>query len=203
LFPFLLYSCSRFCCTPIPIFTVFLLPGNTIDKVYGFDQIAHSGYTAGYRAWLAWYPQKQLSVVLLSNFAAFYPEDFGRRIAAIFLGQDPQQQTAQAPPAVPAVYEGKISETREADLAEFAGNYYSPDIETIYRLFVLDGQLKVCRRAEDVFTLQHLSGDFFTSVGNGEFQFERNRKGRVTGFKVSVSRAENVPFDLVTAGFKP
>lgn len=29
LFPFLLYSCSRFCCTPIPIFTVFLLPGNT------------------------------------------------------------------------------------------------------------------------------------------------------------------------------
>ena len=28
LFPFLLYSCSRFCCTPIPIFTVFLLPGN-------------------------------------------------------------------------------------------------------------------------------------------------------------------------------
>lgn len=177
--------------------------GLTIDKVYGFDQIAHSGYTAGYRAWLAWYPQKQLSVVLLSNFAAFYPEDFGRRIAAIFLGQDPQQQTAQAPPAVPAVYEGKISETREADLAEFAGNYYSPDIETIYRLFVLDGQLKVCRRAEDVFTLQHLSGDFFTSVGNGEFQFERNRKGRVTGFKVSVSRAENVPFDLVTAGFKP
>ena len=28
LFPFLLYSCSRFCCTPIPIFTVFLVPGN-------------------------------------------------------------------------------------------------------------------------------------------------------------------------------
>lgn len=32
LFPFLLYSCSRFCCTTIPIFTVFLVPGNNIIR---------------------------------------------------------------------------------------------------------------------------------------------------------------------------
>lgn len=183
--------------------------GLTIDKVYGYEQIAHSGYTAGYRAWLAWYPQKQLSVVILSNYAQFNPVDCGRQVAAIFLDQEPHQQPALVPQqetrapqqVVAAVEQGKILKKQEADLSEYAGNYYSPDIETIYRLFVQNAQLKVRRRAEDVFTLQHLSGDCFISEENGEFQFIRNRKGRVTGFKVSVSRAANVPFNLLPAGF--
>ncbi|MDD2289859.1 MAG: serine hydrolase [Bacteroidales bacterium] len=212
--------------------------GLTIDKVYGYEQIAHSGYTAGYRAWLAWYPQKQLSVVILSNYAQFNPVDCGRQVAAIFLDQEPQQQPAPVPqqvvaaqpqpapvpqpetrapqqvvaaqklpapvsqPVVAAVEQGKILKKQEADLTQYAGNYYSPDIETIYRLFVQNAQLKVRRRAEDVFTLQHLSGDCFISEENEEFQFIRNRKGRVTGFKVSVSRAADVPFNLLPAGFQ-
>ncbi len=45
LFPFLLYSCSRFCCTPIPIFTVFLLPGNTFHWD-GLEQVDLSVYDA-------------------------------------------------------------------------------------------------------------------------------------------------------------
>jgi len=198
--------------------------GLTIDKVYGYEQIAHSGYTAGYRAWLAWYPQKQLSVVILSNYGQFNPVDCGRQVAAIFLDQEPQQlpvaaqplpapvsqqvvaaqqQPAPVPQQVVAVVEqGKILKKQGADLTQYAGNYYSPDIETIYRLFVQNAQLKVRRRAEDVFTLQHLSGDSFISEENGEFQFIRNRKGRVTGFKVSVSRAADVPFNLLPAGFQ-
>ena len=235
--------------------------GLTITKVNGYDEIAHSGSTAGYRAWLAWYPQKQLSVVMLSNYAQFSSVNCGRQVAAIFLGPEPPQpvevptaepavssqpvevptaepavssqpvevptaepavssQPVEVPTAEPAVSsqpaivsareqeavpvrdEDEVTAKKKVDLTQYAGNYYSPDIETIYRLFVQDGQLKVCRRAEDVFTLQHLSGDNFLSEGNGEFQFERNRKGRVTGFEVSVSRAANVPFSLIPAGFE-
>ncbi len=206
--------------------------GLTIAKVNDFDEIAHSGSTAGYRAWLAWYPQKQLSVVILSNYAQFGAVSYGRQVAAIFLGQEPLRQ--EAPPAAkalpaqqvavpatepavssqPAIVsareqeavtarnEEKVITIKKADLTQYAGDYYSPDIETIYRLFVQDGQLKVRRRAEDIFTLQHLSGDNFLSEGNGDFQFERNRKGRVTGFKVSVSRVANVPFSLLPAGLE-
>ncbi len=167
--------------------------GLTIDKVYGYEQIA-------------WYPQKQLSVVILSNYAQFNPVDCGRQVAAIFLDQEPQQLPVAAQPLPAPVSQQVVAAQQQPapvpqQVVAVVGNYYSPDIETIYRLFVQNAQLKVRRRAEDVFTLQHLSGDCFISEENGEFQFIRNRKGRVTGFKVSVSRAANVPFNLLPAGF--
>ena len=60
--------------------------GLQISQFGGFKEIAHSGATAGYRAWLAYYPDKRLSVVLLSNDATFTPSGIGRQIANIFLG---------------------------------------------------------------------------------------------------------------------
>lgn len=61
--------------------------GLFIDSYNGFHEIGHSGATAGYRGWLAYYPAKQLSVVLLSNDGRFSPQDVGRKVAAVFLGQ--------------------------------------------------------------------------------------------------------------------
>ncbi|HQQ98454.1 MAG TPA: serine hydrolase domain-containing protein [Cyclobacteriaceae bacterium] len=61
--------------------------GLFIDSYNGFHEIGHSGATAGYRGWLAYYPAKQLSVVLLSNDGRFNPQDVGRKVAAVFLGQ--------------------------------------------------------------------------------------------------------------------
>ena len=45
----------------------------------GFHEIGHSGATAGYRGWLAYYPAKQLSVVLLSNDGRFNPGGWKKR----------------------------------------------------------------------------------------------------------------------------
>lgn len=50
----------------------------------GVPEIAHSGATAGYRAWLGRYPAQKLSIALLCN-ASNAPTTLGRQVAAKFL----------------------------------------------------------------------------------------------------------------------
>lgn len=61
--------------------------GVVIGNVNGVTQISHSGATAGYRAWLAYYPEKDLSVALLSNDGSSAPERLGVQVAEVFLGK--------------------------------------------------------------------------------------------------------------------
>lgn len=61
-------------------------------------EISHSGATAGYRAWLAYYPKQKLSVILLSNDSRFDLTRIATRIAETYLGKgnvsEPKARTA-------------------------------------------------------------------------------------------------------------
>jgi CubicO group peptidase (beta-lactamase class C family) len=61
--------------------------GLNVRPYNGIAEIAHSGSTAGYRAWLAYYPKQKLSVVVLSNHAATNAPALGYKIADIFFGK--------------------------------------------------------------------------------------------------------------------
>ena len=86
--------------------------GLFIDQWNGFVQIQHSGATAGYRAWLAYYPQKKISVALLSNDANFNPFGVGIQIAEIFLGK-----------SVVKAKEPVFTSVTGAELAKWQGTY--------------------------------------------------------------------------------
>lgn len=170
--------------------------GHTIGTLNGYREVAHSGSTGGYRAWLAWYPQKRLSVVLLSNYAEFAPVVCGRRIASLFLEEDASAKV----PAAAESQQASVHQVAEVhaetppELSDYAGTYYSTEVDTRYVVLVEEGTLKVGRKAGDEFELSHRTGDRFTSENNGEYTFERDRRGKVTGLKVSVMRAQDVPF---------
>ena len=84
-----------------------------------------------------------------------------------------------------------------AQLAQFAGDYYSPELGTSYTLVVKDGQLVAQHRRHDDISLTDLEGDLFS--GNRWFfqtvEFTRDMEKRVTGFRLSSGRARNVRFD--------
>ena len=173
--------------------------GLTIGKYNGYDEIAHSGSTAGYRAWLAWYPQKRLSVVLLSNYAQFQPIQIGRAIAAIFVGEEPVEPAQPVTKADEKADEKFASAKRDhKSLAEYEGTYFSEEAGSTTFIIKLTGdKLEVRRKAGESFSLTSLSGDRFTSDGNGEYIFTRDRRGKVNGFKVSVMRASDIPFYIL------
>jgi CubicO group peptidase (beta-lactamase class C family) len=67
--------------------TTHYAAGLSIGEYNGFKEISHSGATAGYRAWLAYYPSHNLSITFLSNEANANPVEIGRKVNAIFLGE--------------------------------------------------------------------------------------------------------------------
>jgi CubicO group peptidase (beta-lactamase class C family) len=86
--------------------------GVSVGIFNGTQEVSHSGATAGYRAWLAYYPEKKLSVVILSNDGSFGPVGAGRQLAGIFI---PAVKTNTIKP--------KSTIVDETDLKKFAGIY--------------------------------------------------------------------------------
>lgn len=162
--------------------------GLMIGEWNGFSEISHSGSTGGYRAWLAYYPEKRLSVAILSNHASLNPGGVGRGIAEIFMGTPPRQQRTTLQATRPEPY------VPDTDMNNYTGTYYSEDIDVYYRIELRDNELWVYRKAGDTFRLNPTAFDEFVAGGSGSYRFLRDRRGRITGFTISVSRAENVPF---------
>ena len=59
--------------------------GMFVDSYQGTPEIAHTGSTAGYRAFLARYPEAGFAVALLCNAATANPGTLGRRVSTVVL----------------------------------------------------------------------------------------------------------------------
>jgi CubicO group peptidase (beta-lactamase class C family) len=113
--------------------------GLFVDKVFGYDEISHSGATAGYRAWLAYYPSLQLSVVALSNDGSFHPTSMGKQIVDLFMPTTPAEPMSLEPMSMnepAAEYVASLPMLGESDLKRFEGLWRSVrhmDVQKIER----------------------------------------------------------------------
>ncbi len=82
------------------------------------------------------------------------------------------------------------------DLADFAGRFFSEEIETFYTFAVEEGELVMHQRRLDSATLMPGEKDNF-SGGGMSFAFERDRNGLVIGFYLSNGRTRDVRFGRV------
>ncbi len=67
--------------------TIAYAGGIVIGDYNGMEQISHSGATAGYRAWLAYYPEPDVSIAFLSNDGSSNPSRIGMQVAEIVFGK--------------------------------------------------------------------------------------------------------------------
>ncbi len=109
--------------------------GSTIDYAAGIENrmwlgkykaFTHSGATAGYRAMLMYFPDKQLTVAMLSNDASFSPVTKGFEVASIFFGVNPMppvkakhHNSAVLTEAQARRWMGIYRNTRELDVIAF------------------------------------------------------------------------------------
>ncbi len=84
----------------------------------------------------------------------------------------------------------------EEDLADFAGRFYSEEIETFYAFEVEEGKLVMRQRRLGRITLEPGEEDEFAG-GGLSFAFERDRNGEVIGFYLSNVRTRDVRFGRV------
>ena len=92
--------------------------------------------------------------------------------------------------------EAEAWEPTAEDLADFAGRFFSDELETFYTFTVEDGDLVLHQRRLDRAELEPGEEDHF-SGGDMSFAFERDRNTQVIGFYLSNGRTRDVRFGRV------
>ena len=178
--------------------------GIQIGTSGGIRRVSHTGSTAGFRAFLARYPDHQMSVAVLCNIGAVNPGGVGQEVANIFLAD--AVRPAPAPAAQAAGGGGgrggqaarPASTPTAADLEAYAGEYYSPDAETTLVVTVEGTSLVAHRRPASRIALTPVERDRFNAGGGlGGVRFIRDASGRVTELSISQERVFDLRFDRV------
>jgi len=169
--------------------------GQDIGKYKGLNKYDHSGGDAGFRSYLLRFPEQHFSISLFSNYASFPVGDVTYQIADLYLAKEfkPEEKKAEepqnnnAPPPAPAF------DATTVKLADYTGEYYSPELETTYRLEVKNDTLVSHHQRHDDMKLTPTKADGFNINILGSLDFYRD-KGKVAGFRASNGRVRNLKF---------
>ena len=168
--------------------------GDTLSYAFGIEHgrfgnlalLRHSGASAGYRAMLTYVPEHGMAIVMKANFAGFNAETFTQKVLQILFPEE-QKPSAGASPAQGATKPAEIQLSAE-QLATYAGTYFCPELEAYYRIRVEDGRLVLNQRRLGDFILKPAETDRFETLSGFNLQFERDKKSKPTGFRISNSR---------------
>jgi hypothetical protein len=126
----------------------------------GIREVTHSGATAGYRTWLARYPERGMSVAVLCNLASANPASLGTQAMDVLMPR---------PPALPvAASGGALSDT---ELASYVGVFRARGSENLIRTVVRDGRLVIDLPFNS--TPTPLATDHFRVFGQNEMIYRR------------------------------
>jgi CubicO group peptidase (beta-lactamase class C family) len=162
--------------------------------------VEHTGSIAGYRSVLLRFPEQRLSVIILANLGTISPAVLARKVADIYLATELVGKPADTPMArqkPPKIVRPVLSAEK---LAEFAGRFYSDELDILHTAFVRDGKL-ILRHPRDVTILSPSALDAFTAPSESVFstiRFTRGDDKKVNGFLISTPRARNLRFQKVT-----
>jgi len=137
----------------------------------GLRFIGHSGSDAGYRSYMARFPDQNFSVICLCNSDAqkMAPWALGRKVADIFLaGQykaEPAKQASQSPSQDGDKTKQEVAvRMNEQELARYAGTFQDKDDGTVWNLFIKAGNL-IAGTEGITFPLEPVSSTHFRGVG--------------------------------------
>jgi CubicO group peptidase (beta-lactamase class C family) len=183
-----------------------------VDEYRGRKRVGHTGSLAGYRAYLGFFPDEDLGMIVLCNLASF-PPGKAMELADLFLAEkvgprqdakpssatDPVPVAARPPAARAAVQSGTSADNSPAltadELRGYTGSYSSPELGAICKIDVDQDHLIVKHARNEDVRLAALGKDQFTGAGSfQQVHFERDAQGRINGLRVSNGRALGVLF---------
>ena len=171
--------------------------GITVGERRGQRTFSHGGSGDGYRSSFTYFPDLDGGVITLSNFARFDGSIAGQVIEAFFGDHlEPMPEQPEASSANPVADPTEPWVPGAAELAALQGQYFSPELETIYTLVVEDGKLIAKHRRHSDFELTPTEQDVYEGASFfGSARIERNAAGEPTGMRVSNGRVRNLLFE--------
>jgi CubicO group peptidase (beta-lactamase class C family) len=156
--------------------------GLTVSSADGIREVSHGGSTAGYRTWLARYPDQKVSVAVFCNAGGANPTALGNVATNLLLAR---------PPRVAQTGESAVA----TDLDRYAGLLRDANTQQVIRTVVRDGKLVAVQPANVTFV--PLGADRFRVQGLGELTY------RIEGGKVksasAISGSDTTLYDMMPA----
>jgi CubicO group peptidase (beta-lactamase class C family) len=107
----------------------------------------------------------------------------------------PMQMTFMAEGRKPAVFEAQEAANPNIEqLKEYAGAYYSDELDNVYKLEVDGDKLVLKRKKYPPMPCSVAFKDAFSSPGTGTLLFTRDQQKRINGFIVNAGRIKNFRF---------
>jgi len=181
--------------------------GIRLDEYRGLRTVGHSGSSWGFRTQLVRFVAPGLSIAIACNADSANPGNLAQRVADYYLADElgpesddeepgADQQVADALPEPPTL--------SSAELAEFAGSFFSAELDATYRFSFVDNglvvrieqelPLKVVPVADDKFAFTfHPRG--WSGPEPVSLEFDRNRSGAITGFGLTLGTARDIVFE--------
>ena len=181
--------------------------GIRLSEYRGLRMVGHSGSSWGFRTELVRFVEAGLSIAISCNADSASPENLAQRVADHYLANQlgPEKgdeargdaaEVAEAAAAPPALTPDQ--------LAEFAGAFFSAELDATYRFAVVDGGLVVRIEQEPPFEVTPVAADRFeigfqpegwSEPQPASLQFDRNRSGAITGFGLSSGSERGIVFE--------
>lgn len=164
----------------------------------GVNLLNHGGHDAGFRAFLLRFPEKKLSIIILSNDENINVFQAAFTIAGYYLKND-LKEMPNANIAAAANEKKEAVNKSNFDLNDFEGKFYSEELNTDYSAKVRNSKLILSHtRLSDVELTETGKDKFGGNIGFAvEIEFLRGKDNVVNGFRISNFGAKNVKFDKV------
>ena len=180
--------------------------GITLGEYRGLRTVGHGGHSWGFLTELRRYVKPGLSIAVACNAEYGDPGELARRVADHYLAdqlgpaesdeddKDEEEEGAEQPDAP------SLSST---ELAEFAGSFFSTELDATYRFAVEDAGLTVRVEQQPALQVQPVAEDEFRvefesrgwAASPARLEFERDSAGGVTGFSLSSGSERGLVFE--------
>jgi CubicO group peptidase (beta-lactamase class C family) len=159
-------------------FEIEYAQGLVVTTYKGLREVSHGGSTAGYQTFLARFPERRLSVVVLSNVTASEPARLAHEVADIYLSRELKEAAKPVAVDVPA-----------ATLKNYVGVYREPLTDAALRVELeKDGQsLRIGGRA----VIAASAAAFTTADGSRQVVFELDSAGHSLRMRDSDGRSKS------------
>ncbi|MEM8895039.1 MAG: serine hydrolase domain-containing protein [Bacteroidota bacterium] len=131
--------------------------GVFVDEMYGYKRVQHGGSIGGFRAHVSTYPEEQLSIAILTNYATAGPGGKARAISGILLDDKSAATTPTA--ELPTV---KLSTDQ---LQAFEGSYWNEKENYARKIHLKDDTLRYWRSEQSENPLVPVSDIKFKMIG--------------------------------------
>jgi CubicO group peptidase (beta-lactamase class C family) len=167
--------------------------GVQVGEYRGLKTVRHSGSLMGFKADFVRFPNQRVSIATLCNLESINPTSLNNQLADLYLAGEMTQPASATPSSSSPQRRDSRTSSARPPLPELVGNYRSDELDTTYRLELLEGELRMHGGLPAMRVLTHADGDTFRA-GSYTVRFERDAGGRVTGFTIQAGRVQNIRF---------